>query len=170
VIPTTPTPERLLLPPTAVTVPDWVRVAFGELGVREFTAPGKSNPRIESYHALTRAGIATDDVAWCSSAMCFVFEMAGIRSTQSKMASSWSTWGIELPLTAPLPFGCLLFFGHDDPDAARSGHVALNVGVSKPEVFILGGNQSDRWGVDSRKYTNISTARWPAGLPIPKAG
>jgi len=153
------------LPPSAVVVPRWIAIALGEIGVRENPARGVSNPRIEQYHAVTSAGEALDDVPWCSSFVCWCMEMAGVASTRSKAAASWSQWGVD----CTRGFGCIIVFGKHDKDARGTGHVGFCLGTTGHEVFVLGGNQKQRVGIDVRDARKIVTWRWPEAVQLPKA-
>lgn len=144
-------------PPVALEVPAWVRIGLAEIGVVEDIRPGKSLPRIEDYHAVTYAGRTNDDVPWCSSFCCFLFESAGIRSTKSKTAASWANWGYTVP---PRQFAVCVF-GKVDRDAGGSGHVGICLGISGKELYLLGGNQNQRVSIATRKLADVKTWRWP---------
>ncbi len=152
------------LPPTAVVVPRWIQVALGELGTVEDVRPGKSNKRVELYHSLTRAGVADDSVAWCSSFVGFCLEMAGVTSTKSKTAASYATWGEPC---SGYYFGSVIVFGKSDPDAVGSGHVGFCMGASGDDVYCLGGNQSNRVSIAARKASGIVATRWPHSVELP---
>lgn len=139
-------------------VPAWVALGLAEIGVVEDTRPARSHQRIEQYHAVTRGGRADDAVPWCSSFVAFVFEQAGIVSTRSKMAASWSTWGEAV---APR-LGAVAVFGKTDLDAGGTGHVGIALGVSSGEVYVLGGNQRNRVSVATRRVRDVVAWRWPA--------
>jgi uncharacterized protein (TIGR02594 family) len=148
------------LPPTAVKVPTWIAVALGEIGVVEDLRKGKSTPRVEQYHAITRAGPAVDDVSWCASFVSWCLEMGGVSSTKSKTAASYTAWGVA----CELKFGAVVFFGTQDKDAGHTGHVGFCVGVSGEDVFLLGGNQNQRVEIGVRKKANVTAIRWPMGV------
>lgn len=152
------------LPPPAVYVPDWICIAFGELGVCEDPRPGKSNKRIELYHSLTRGGIALDDVAWCASGVGWCLEMAGVPSTKSKAAISYGSWGDVCSVGR---FGAITGFGKSDPDAKGTGHVGFDLGVSGPDIWILGANQGNRWSIAQRKVKDVIFSRWPHAVQLP---
>lgn len=153
-----------LLPPTAVHVPNWIRVALGEIGTIEDTRPGKSNPRVQRYHELTRAGEALDDVAWCASFVGFCLEMAGVISTKSKAAISYGGWGDVCGIDR---FGCVILFGKSDPDAKGTGHVGFSLGLSGGDIFCLGGNQNQRVSIVTRKRKDVIACRWPHAVQLP---
>jgi len=161
-------PGEMLGGARPVVVPRWIPIALGELGVVEDTRPGQSNGRIEEYHAMTRAGRAHDDVAWCASFVSWVLEQSGIRSTRNKAAASYLSWGEECRDYTP-PFGAVLVFGKRDKDAKGSGHVGFCLGVSGPTVFLLGGNQGDRVSIAPRMLADVVAMRWPAAVQAPSA-
>lgn len=144
-------------PPVVLEVPVWVRVGLAEIGVVEDVRPGRSTARIEDYHAVTFGGRSPDDVPWCSAFVCFVMEAVGIKSTKSKTASSWASWGYQV---APRPFA-VVFFGKADKDAGGTGHVGICLGISGTELYLLGGNQSNKVSIATRKLADAQTWRWP---------
>jgi uncharacterized protein (TIGR02594 family) len=143
-----------------VTFPVWLEIAFLELGVREDTRPGKSNPRIEEFHAATAGGRANQSVPWCSSWMCWVMERAGFSSTKSKAAASWSTWGDSCGLL----LGSVVIFGKSDPDAAGTGHVAILLGTLRDECFVIGANQRNAVSIATKKLSTVVATRWPRSV------
>lgn len=138
-------------------VPAWVRFGLAEIGVLEDTRPGRSHKRIEDYHAVTYAGAAPDDVPWCSSWTAYVFESAGIRSTRSKTAASWATWGVAV---TPRAYAVAVF-GKTDQDAGGSGHVGICLGISGKELYLLGGNQNNRVSIATRRTIDVVAWRMP---------
>lgn len=140
--------------------PPWLEMILGEVGVREI--PGaKDHPRIRWYHGFTAAGPAPDEVPWCSSLQCAMFESCGIHSTRSKAAISWKTWGVQ----SPLRLGAVAFFGHADPDAKGTGHVGQIAGWNDQYVLCIGGNQGNMVSAALRARALIDTLRWPMGVP-----
>lgn len=153
---------HLVKPPSqpGIIVPRWVSIALGEIGIVEDVRPGKSHPRIEEYHTYTRGGIALDDVPWCSSFCCFCMENSGITSTKSKTAATWATWGYAC---LPRAFAVVVF-PKTDKDAGGSGHVAIALGVSGREVYVVGGNQANKVSIAVREKKH-AVWRWPYALP-----
>lgn len=161
---------QLLGKPREIIVPRWIPIGLGEIGVIEWTAPGQSNPEVEKYHAATTGGPATDDVAWCASGHGWVYEQAGIRSLRTKRAADYAKFGVPVPLDQlALYFGCTVVFGPSDVDAKGSGHVGFNVGVvpERDVIYVLGGNQSDRWDIGARRLSKVIAARWPTSVQLP---
>lgn len=127
---------------------EWMSIAEKEIGVKETPSINTSNERIEMYHSFTDLGRAPEDYAWCSSAMCYVFESAGIKSTRDTAASSWRMWGE--PCQAR--YGAILVWDH---------HVGLYVYQDRRNYWVLGGNQADEFRVSAFKKTNVIAIRAP---------
>jgi uncharacterized protein (TIGR02594 family) len=142
--------------------PAWLEWLLNETNQAEIRGV-KDNARIVWYHSFTAAGPAPDEVAWCSSAQCAAFESNGIRSTRSKSAVSWTTWGVKL-LQPRL--GAVLCFGKSDPDAKGTGHVAQCAGWNAKWVLALGGNQGNKVSVAPRLRSTVIDIRWPTGVPL----
>lgn len=130
-------------------MPSYLAVAFGEIGVREDIRVGQSNPRIQRYHGITMAGEATDDVDWCASFLGYCLEMGGIRSTKSKAASSYASYGAATLYR----FGAILVFDH---------HVGFAIGLTGHTVYCLGGNQAHAVTIAQRDIRDAKTLRWPS--------
>lgn len=157
---------RRSLPVPSVTPPPvepahlaWAR---GEIGVKEKV--GKDdNPRIVWYHSHTAAGEAPDEVPWCSSFVCTALEESGIRSTRSKAASSWLSWGEETKVFEP---GCIVVLRR----GANKFHVAIGVQYSATTgtIQVLGGNQDNavnlRWRSAATEV--VSMRRVPKGPSV----
>jgi len=157
-------PPSVIAAARPVVVPRWIPIALGEIGIVEDTRPGRSLARIEQYHAATRAGLATDDVPWCASFVSWVLEAAGVPSTRSKTAASYAAWG----MSCPWPFGAVVLFPRTDRDAVSSGHVAFLLGVVGPDLYVLGGNQSNLVSIATRKRAG-AIVRWPHTVQLPAA-
>lgn len=141
-------------------VPLYVAAALGEIGVVEDMRPSKSLARIAEYHGATRGGEMPDDVPWCSSFLCWCFERAAVVSPRSKSAASWLTWGIGC---TPRPYTVALF--------GRTGgsgyHVALALGLSGPNVYIIGGNQLNAVTIERRATKSVLAWRAPPLHAVP---
>lgn len=142
--------------------PPWLEWLLNELGEREIVG-AKDNPRIVYYHGFTAAGTAPDEVAWCSSVQCAAFENFGIRSTRSKAAASWATWGVA----SALRLGAVGLFGKADPDAKGTGHVFNVCGWNARYVLGIGGNQGNQMSVARRERSALVAVRWPKGFVWP---
>lgn len=157
------TPISSMPPDPTLFVPRWVSLGLNEIGIVEDTRPNKSTKRIEEYHAVTRAGSSPDDVPWCSSYCCWVFEACGIVSPKSKAASSWLKWGYAVPPR----MGAVVVFGKTDPDAKGTGHVGIALGISGRDVYVLGGNQQNKVSIVTRDVRSVVAWRWPTAVEVP---
>jgi uncharacterized protein (TIGR02594 family) len=144
--------------------PSWFQIARNEIGVREISGPA-NHPRILSYHEstnLNRRAAGLETTPWCSSFCNYCLEQAGYIGTDSAVAKSWVSWGMELP--EPW-LGCITVVKKrdDGPDGATGSasgwHVAFWAGLNR----LLGGNQANRvkyshFGLDRYDYMGF---RWP---------
>lgn len=116
-------------------IPPWLMKARFEMGIHE--TPGKeATQRIVEYHAETSYKATSDEVPWCSSFLCAMFEWTGIPSTRSAAAKSWLSWGrvIDKPVQ-----GCVVIF-----EKMGKFHVGLYEYEDPKDTYALGGNQSNK--------------------------
>ena len=102
------------------TEPKWLRVARGEIGVKEAIG-NQDNPRVVGYHlstTLDKSDASEDETPWCSSFVNWCMEKAGEDGTNSAWARSWLKWGY--PMDVPNR-GCVVVFSRGN----SSGHVAF---------------------------------------------
>lgn len=164
---------RAKLTPGALTPPDpaagearWMRVAEGEIGVRERPGPGQENRRIVEYHATTSLRAKSDEVPWCASFVNWVMKQVNIRGTGSAAAASFLQWG--RPLDEPRP-GCVAVIKRkgQTSDAATGSatgnHVAFYLSHTATHIKLLGGNQGDAVKVSEYPFAkyDVRGYRWP---------
>ena len=149
-------PERLpQVPIQSAQELKWMEMARAELGIAEQSGSA-SNPRITAYHATTTLGPQPDHVHWCSSFVNFCITHAGLTGTNSALARSWATWGVETPSLVP---GCIVVLKRGEPP---SGHVGFFVGMDAGRVRLLGGNQGDAVSIASFEANRVIAKRLPA--------
>ncbi len=115
-------------------MPPWLKIAWGELHVREVLGPG-NNPRIIEYDKRTKLRAKEDIIPWCAAFVCWCLEEAGLISPESAAARDFLKWGREI--LVPIE-GCIVVL-------ARPGgaHVGFYIGENSHHVTVLGGNQHD---------------------------
>jgi uncharacterized protein (TIGR02594 family) len=135
----------------------YIPVAFAEYGTRE--VPGSaSNPRIQEYIRstdLAKYPNLPDETDWCSCFINWCVEQAGLPSTNSGLASSWSSWGIK---PEAIRRGCVIVFRWDD----GWQHVSFYLGDIGNYVVCLGGNQSDA------VWISVYHKKYVAAFRVPK--
>ncbi len=122
-------------------VPEWIKAAAGEIGVKEIHGP-KNNPRIIEYMNATKWGkwVVDDETPWCAGFVGWAMVEAGYIDDipdYSLGAKSWLAFG----KSAGKPvFGAIAV-----KSRRGGGHVGFVVGRNKKRgtLYILGGNQSD---------------------------
>lgn len=144
--------------------PPWVKRAFAELdaGVRE-VAGVRDNPRILEYWKVIPEGRQPkgelhDEISWCSVGACYCMEAAGFRSPRRAMARSWLSWGRALEKPER---GCVAVFWRIDRDG-QQGHVAFYLFETEHMIYVLGGNQGNRWSVSAYPRSQLLGYRLPA--------
>jgi len=159
-------PDPAPLPVWEGEDPPWLKLAILEKDyykVAELPGPAKNN-RILMYHASTDQKITVeegDPGAWCSSFVNWCVTQAGYEGTDSAASVSWLKGEkLEKPLR-----GCIVVLWRKQvgKDPSR-GHVGFYWGEAprNPASFLLlGGNQSDRVSIDSRKKTQVRAYLWP---------
>lgn len=138
----------------------WMPHAGSKLGEHEF--PGEAaNPFVVECLSLCRqlppGMMHSDETAWCSAFVNWCMKQAGLRYTESAAASSWLSWGQELSLHKPLPWGAILVFRREG-----GHHVAFNEGERGSDILVLGGNQENMVSSAFRSRSLLMGARWPS--------
>jgi uncharacterized protein (TIGR02594 family) len=143
--------------------PVWLDVARKHLGTREVKG-GKHNPVILKWWAAIRAPFTDDETPWCAAFVGGVLEEAGIRSSRSAAARSYSKFGKELTVPA---VGCIVVFWRGSP-SGPFGHVGFLVGEDRAgNLMILGGNQADEVNIRAFPRSRVVAYRWPGVWPNP---
>lgn len=144
-----------------ITPPQMVREALALYGTTEFSGT-KSNPIITNWakETLIKADdwYNTDSIPWCSLAMAIVAQRAKKNISMIDLrALSWINFGKEIEKDK----GCL----GDIAVFKRTGggHVGLIIGYTKDKKFlyILGGNQSDKFNIAKIPITRLHAVRRP---------
>ena len=130
----------------------WHRQMRDWLGVHE-VAGGAANPLIAAMHALTTLKATSDEVPWCSSAMCKALYDAGYNHTSSAAAVSWSRYGKPL---GNLQVGAIVVLKREG-----GHHVGLAECWGEKIVWLIGGNQGDAVTVAPFNRARIVALRWP---------
>lgn len=146
--------------PPAV-VPDWMRAAVNERGVKRFPE-GLTNPRIVEYNNHTNLVGYDDKISWCSSFINWCLAQVGIAGTGSALARSWLEWGIALDIPV---YGCVAVLTRDEP-ASWKGHVGFYIGHDVEHVYLYGGNQQEEVREWQYPISSILGYRWPTTFDI----
>jgi len=139
-----------------MTVPDWIRIADGEMGQAE--VPGAShNLRIVRYaRDIGCTWVESDEVPWCAGFVGACLQRAGLEHTGSMLARSYLKWGVEC---GPVPHAVAVLRRGNDP---RAGHVGFLVERRDGKVYLLGGNQGNAVSIAAYMEADVLGYRWPA--------
>ncbi|GAB3998151.1 hypothetical protein GCM10028807_45070 [Spirosoma daeguense] len=146
--------------PGTLAIPDWVRIAFQEVGVSEIVGK-KHDSQVMEYHHAGYASAETDEVPWCASFVNWVLGKAGLPLSATGIAatrsSSFDDYGQQTSKNKPV-FGCIARFKRKG-----GGHVGFVVGKIGKSLAILGGNQSNQVSVTAKSMNQLVACRWPTG-------
>jgi len=142
-------------PAALSSAPQWVKIAYGELGVRETPGP-KSTPRVDSY--LKTVGLSRDDTPWCAAFVQWSLSKAGLPGTGAANARSYLNWGRDCkPKVGAV---CVLARGN----SSWQGHVGFVISFTTDTVTLLGGNQGDKVSVQVFPRAKVLGFRWPRSV------
>ncbi len=133
----------------------WLVIAAAEIGQREIVGV-RHNARIIEYHRTTGLRATTDEVPWCASFVNWCVREAGLRGSNSALASSWLSWGVAS--SAPRAGAVTVIYNAGAANSALSrtgNHVGFLLRQTDEHFVLLGGNQSNRVRVSS-----FARAQW----------
>lgn len=132
--------------------------AISQIGVNEI-AGKKSNKQIVEYHRYSTKDNdkgMDDSIPWCASFICWVLEVSGFRSTNSKMARSYERWGFDVS-NRVLPGDIITFWRKSK--SSGYGHVGIFLLTKNGYAYVLGGNQNDEVNVTRYKMDKVTCIR-----------
>ena len=145
----------------------WMLIAIKDLGIHETPGPA-ATARIIEYDSHTTLKATSDEISWCSSAMCCWIDESGLVSTHSAAARDWLKWGV--PLDTPRE-GCIVVLDRHDASNPNAAHVTLFYKDNGDGTFDgndtfegLGGNQHDMVKISTFSYDKVLGYRWPTNL------
>jgi uncharacterized protein (TIGR02594 family) len=123
-----------------------IEVALSQYGLKEIEGVD-NNPEILKYFTVGgHTWVQTDETAWCSAFMNWVFKQADKPFSGQLNARSWLSVGEGV--TEP-KVGDVVVLWRVSPGSWK-GHVGMYINSDDEWIWILGGNQSDR--VCIKKY------------------
>lgn len=143
----------------------WFSVARHFLGLAEVSG-STDNPKIvEMFRVSGHPEIDDDETAWCAAFVGACLRLSGYKGSNSLGARSYQRFGQDLG-NQPRK-GCIVVFTRGNPKAA-TGHVAFFDHEDNDEVFVLGGNQSDKVCISRYPKSRLLAYRWPVEIaPLP---
>lgn len=88
-----------------------------------------------------------DETPWCSSFLNLVCWLLRLPRSKRANARSWLRVGTPIPLERAVPGYDVVVFWRGDVNGWQ-GHVGLFAGLEGEHVYVLGGNQRNRVGID----------------------
>ena len=156
-LPSTPAPVPAGPEVPASGDPKWLKLARGELGVKE--SPGAANnPVVLNYYRdAGHPEVDADSVAWCAAFAGAMLERSGVPCSKQLNARSYLTWG--KPVAKPYP-GCVAVFSRGDV-RSWEGHVGFYLGENGGNITVLGGNQGDAVTIAAQPKSRLLGYREP---------
>lgn len=130
------------------------KIAFGYYGLKEI--PGEeNNPEImRMFRELGHTWVQGDETAWCAAFANICLKRAGYEHTGLLYAKSFLSLGEKIHVPYPLGFSeqfvdLAIFWRVQpwqdmDPGRFEPGHVAFYINKWNGQVWVYGGNQSNR--------------------------
>jgi len=138
-------------------IPYWLTIALTQIGTTEIVGPGGSNSKIDEY--LSVVGMpADDDIAWCAGFANWNLVKAGYKGTGKANAQSFLNDDNFIKLAEPR-LGCIVVFKRGTEP--WMGHVGFWMDMHKRYIRLLGGNQSNRAGINNYKLDTVMGYFWP---------
>jgi uncharacterized protein (TIGR02594 family) len=140
-----------------VAEPEWLSEARRYIGTAEVSGYLHSSTVVGFFHAIGHTQIVDDETAWCAAFVGAVLEHAGIRSTRALNARSYLGWGESITLPR---LGCIVVFKRGG--SSWQGHVGFYISHDENYIRVLGGNQSNRVGINTYPRRDWLGYRWPS--------
>jgi uncharacterized protein (TIGR02594 family) len=126
-----------------ISVPNWVKTALKEVGVKEVAGKGNS-ARVLEYHDTASGNYSSDEVAWCGSFINWVMLHHEEKTVKyPERAKSWLSFGKSsiVPVVGSIAI----------KSREGGGHVCMVIGKDKDgSLYCIGGNQNNE--VNISKY------------------
>lgn len=144
----------------APTTPEWVKVAYKELGQKEIPGP-QENPRIvEYFNTISAKENYRDDLDdWASAFVEWSLNQAKIQGPKNDEPFAWLEWGQGLDKPV---IGCIVVMSF-----SGLHHVGFYFGEDGDFLRVLGGNEDDAVHIFRYLKTSVYGYRWPLNLKVP---
>ena len=137
-------------------IPPWLTVALTQMGTTEIPGP-ESNSRIDEYLKVVGQP-ADDDIAWCAAGANWCVVESGYKGTGKANAQSFMHDSNFIKLDKPR-LGCIVVFKRGSEP--WMGHVGFWLDMHRKYIRLLGGNQSNRFGINNYKENTVLGYYWP---------
>lgn len=142
-------------------------IAKGHKGVSEISGAAH-NPKILKYFKDSGHGwVQDDETPWCAAFVNSVIAQAGLQGTGQLSARSFLHWGEKVAIEDAQK-GDVVVLWRINKDGPY-GHVGFFDSISNGQVFLLGGNQQNKVGInayDLDRVLDIRCSVLPRKKPI----
>lgn len=153
--------KKSLIGPNA---PEYLKLAADDVGLKETTAMGNSNPVVEDYiQVVTGKKADARSTPWCAYWVGAKLEEKGVPSTKSGMARSYLNWGTKVE-EEDWQQGDIIVFWRGRTNDGVTGHVGFLIAWDEDSVIVLGGNQGDQVCFQDFSKAKILGVRRPRAI------
>ena len=138
----------------AVQKPKHFQIAESLLGLKEIPGP-VNEPKIVAMYKKVDGTQHPDEVSWCAAFVGSCLIDAGIKSSGSLAARSYTKWGE--PVVKP-QIGDVVVFTRGNANSWQ-GHVGFYAGEKDGYIMVLGGNQGNQVSIRAYPKTRLLATR-----------
>jgi uncharacterized protein (TIGR02594 family) len=145
------------------SVPPWLAWCLIEFAknIKE-KAGNEHHQRILEYHKHTTLKATTDEVSWCSAALCCCFDEIGIGGTGSAAARSWINFGVRLK---EFRLGAVAVLDRHDANNPLAAHVGVALCEDETTITLVSGNHNNQWTIAKFPKSKLIGYFWPEHEP-----
>jgi len=130
---------------------DTIIEALNYVGHEAQFGPLHNSVILDFFKSFGFGGIKNDETAWCSAFVGSVLSRMGLRTNANLLARSWLN---ALPKTDSPRMGDICILWRDKKDGIF-GHVGFFIRKDDNFVYLLGGNQGNKVGIDKFPISRV---------------
>lgn len=121
-----------------------INTALNEIGVSEIRGSKHEARILEYFDEIGHDWVKTDETAWCAAFANFILKECGYEGSGKLNARSFLEVGEETKIP---DMGDIVVFWRESKESWK-GHVGFYIREDEEYIYCLGGNQSNKVGID----------------------